>query len=132
MSRSLPRGSAARESGQGGLVIRRGEIWWAELTDQQGPEPGYRRPVVIVQSDAFNRSRIGTITVVAITSNLSLAQAPGNVRLSCKDSRLPREAVVNVAQILTLDRRLLAECVGLLPGREVEKIDAGLRLVYTL
>ena len=132
MSRSLPRGSAARESGQGGLVIRRGEIWWAELTDARSPESRFRRPVVILQSDAFNRSRIGTVTVAAITSNLDLAQAPGNVRLSRKDSRLPREAVVNVTQILTLDRRFLTERAGQLPGNVVEKIDAGLRLVYTL
>jgi mRNA interferase MazF len=114
------------------VVIERGEIWWVELPDPTGSEPGYRRPVVIVQADAFNRSRIGTVVAVAVTSNLDHAAAPGNVRLSRRDSRLPREAVANVSHLLTLDRARLAERIGRLPDRVVEKIDAGLRVVLAL
>jgi mRNA interferase MazF len=86
----------------------------------------------VVQADAFNRSRIGTVVVVAITSNLERAAAPGNVRLSRRDSRLPRESVVNVARVLTLDRGRLTERLGRLPDRVVEKIDAGLRVVLAI
>ena len=103
-ARPGPRASPVGEPGAGGLVIERGEIWWAELPDPTGSEPGYRRPVVVVQADAFNRSRIGTVVVVAVTSNLDRAAAPGNVRLSRRDSRLPRESVANVSHVLTLDR----------------------------
>jgi mRNA interferase MazF len=113
-------------------VIRRGEIWWADLAEPRGSEPGFRRPVVVIQSDAFNRSRIGTVVVAAITSNLELADAPGNVRLLRRESKLPRESVVNVSQLLTLDRRLLSERVGRLPASAVGQIDAGLRLVLSL
>jgi len=114
------------------MVIERGEIWWAELAEPRGSEPGFRRPVAIVQADAFNRSRLGTVVVVAITSNLDLAEAPGNVRLSRRESRLSRESIINVSQVLTLDRRFLTGRVARLPGRVVEAIDAGLRLVLSL
>jgi len=114
------------------VVIERGEIWWAELPDPAGSEPGYRRPVVVVQADAFNRSRISTVVAVAITSDLDRAAAPGNVRLSRRDSRLPRESVANVSHILTLDRGRLIDKIGRLPDRVVEKIDAGLRVVLAL
>ncbi len=113
-------------------MIERGEIWWAELPDPAGSEPGYRRPVVVVQADAFNRSRISTVVAVAITSDLDRAAAPGNVRLSRRDSRLPRESVANVSHILTLDRGRLIDKIGRLPDRVVEKIDAGLRVVLAL
>jgi len=86
----------------------------------------------VVQSNAFNRSRIGTVVVVAITSNLSRAEAAGNVRLSRRESGLPRDSVANVSQVVTLDKGLLTECAGRLPSRVVEKIDAGLRLVLAL
>jgi mRNA interferase MazF len=114
------------------MVIERGEIWWAELAAPRGSEPGFRRPVAIVQADAFNRSRLGTVVVVAITSNLDLAGAPGNVRLSRRESKLSRESVVNVSQVLTLDRRFLTGRVGRLPGPVVEAIAAGLRVVLSL
>lgn len=112
--------------------MQRGEIWWAELADPRGAEPGYRRPVVVVQSDAFNRSQISTVVVVALTSNLVLADAPGNVRLTRRESKLPRESVVNVSQLLTLDRRFLSERVSQLPARVIERVCAGLRLVLSL
>jgi len=113
-------------------VIKRGEIWWVELADPRGSEPGFRRPVVVVQADSFNRSQIGTVVVAAISSNLGLVEAPGNVGLSRRDSRLPRNSVVNVSQVLTLDRRFLTKRVSRLPGQVIEEIDSGLRLVLSL
>ena len=113
-------------------MIKRGEIWWAELADPRGSEPGFRRPVVVVQADSFNQSQIGTVMVAAITSNLDLAEAPGNLRVSRRDSKLPRDSVINVSQVLTLDRRFLAERVGRLPGQVIEEIDLGLRLILSL
>jgi len=113
-------------------VIKRGEIWWAELADPRGSEPGFRRPVVVVQADSFNRSQIGTVVVAAISSNLDLAGAPGNVGVSRRDSRLPRNSVVNVSQVLTLDRRFLTKRVSRLSAQVVEEIDSGLRLVLSL
>jgi mRNA interferase MazF len=114
------------------VVIQRGEVWWAELAAPRGSEPGYRRPVVVVQSDAFNRSRISTVVVAAITANLALAAAPGNVRLPRRASKLPRESVVNVSQLLTLDRGFLTERVGRLPASALGEVEAGLRLVLSL
>ncbi len=113
-------------------MIKRGDIWWAELADPRGSEPGFRRPVVVVQADAFNRSQIGTVLVAAITSNLDLAEAPGNVSLSRRDSRLPRNSVVNVSQMLTLDRRFLAKKISRLSAEVMEDINLGLRLVLSL
>jgi len=113
-------------------VIRRGEIWWAALPDPVGSGPGFRRPVVVVQSDAFNRSRIGTVVVATISSNLELAAAPGNVLLPRRASGLARASVVNVSQLVTLDRELLTECVRSLAVPVMARIKAGLRLVLAL
>jgi mRNA interferase MazF len=109
--------------------MRRGEIWWASLPDPVGSGPGYRRPVLIVQSNPFNSSRIGTVIVATITSNLSLAEAPGNVRIGKSDSGLAKPSVVNVSQIITLDRTLLTQRIRALPAEPLKKIDEGLRLV---
>ncbi len=109
--------------------MQRGEIWWATLPAPQGSEPGYRRPVLVVQSDEFNRSAIRTVVVAAITSNLDLAAAPGNVRLTRRQSSLPRESVVNVSQILTLDRRYLTESPGRIPTSKLREVEEGLSLV---
>ena len=114
------------------MVIQRGEIWWAGLGDPRGSAPGSRRPVLVLQADAFNRSRIGTIVVAAITSNTALGAAPGNVSLSRRESKLGRVSVVNVSQILTLDRGFLTERVGRLPPAVLGAVDAGLRLVLAL
>ncbi len=114
------------------MVIERGEIWWAELPEPRGSEPGYSRPVIAVQSDDFNRSRIGTIVVVAITSNLRLAEAPGNVYLSRKTSGLPKDSVANVSQVITVDKRFLTSRVGRLASREFAAVEAGLKLVLSL
>ncbi len=114
------------------MVIRRGEVWWASLPDPRGSEPGYRRPVLVIQSDAFNRSSLRTVTVVALTSNLRLADAPGNVFLREGEGGLPKASVVNVSQVLTLDRRFLSTRAGLIPPRAIEAVEKGLRLALRL
>lgn len=114
------------------MVVRRGELWWAALPDPRGSESGFRRPVLIVQSDAFNRSRIGTVVVAAVTSNLRLGDAPGNVRLTRRESKLSQESVVNTSQVLTLDRAFLEERIGRVPVAAMSDVDAGLRLVLGL
>ena len=112
--------------------VQRGEIWWADLPEPRGSGPGYRRPVLVVQADSFNRSRIKTVIVAVITGNLELADAPGNILLPVRSSGLPRDSVVNVSQVLTLDRNLLTEHVGALPVRLQGFVDAGLRVVLQL
>lgn len=112
--------------------MERGEIWWAELAAPKASEPGYRRPVLVVQADGFNRSKIATVIVAAITSNLDLAEAPGNVRLERRASKLPKSSVVNVSQLLTLDRTALTERVARLSAATLEAVDAGLRVVLSL
>jgi mRNA interferase MazF len=112
--------------------MQRGEIWWASFPAPKASAPGFRRPVLVVQSDAFNRSRIGTVVVAAITSNTALADAPGNVLLSRRTSGLPKASIVNVSQVLTLDRTMLTELVRSLPKKEVTSIDNGLRLMMGL
>jgi mRNA interferase MazF len=110
----------------------RGEIWWANLPDPVGSEPGYRRPVLVVQDDIFTQSRINTVIVVIITSNTRLAEAPGNVLLPCEVSGLPKDSVANVSQILTVDKAFLTECIGSLPVHLLEEVDEGLRMVLHL
>jgi len=112
--------------------MRRGEIWWASLPAPAGSGPGYRRPVLVIQANSFNDSRIATVLVSVISSNLSLAGAPGNVRLGRRDSRLPKASVVDVSQLVTLDRRLLTERVNKLPDGRMAQVDEGLRLVLAL
>lgn len=114
------------------MVIRRGEIWWAELPEPSASEPGYRRPVVVVQSDDFNRSRIRTVVAVVLTTDLRLAAAPGNVLIMAGDTRLPRDSVVNVSQIVTLDKAFLTERIGRLPGGVMLLVDDGIRTVLAL
>lgn len=112
--------------------MRRGEIRWASLPRPQGSGPGLRRPVLILQSDAFNASRIQTVVAAVITSNLRLADAPGNVLLKRRLTGLPKNSVVNVSQILTLDRSFLSKPVGQLPTARMSYVDDGLRLVLAL
>jgi len=112
--------------------IQRGEIWWADLPEPRRSEPGYRRPVLVVQANSFNRSRIQTTIVAAISTNLELADAPGNVLLPARSAGLARDSVVNVSQLLTLDRSLLTEHAGTLPPRIQRSVDEGLRTVLQL
>jgi mRNA interferase MazF len=112
--------------------IQRGEIWWADLPEPRRSEPGYRRPVLIIQSDAFNLSRIQTVIVATLTSNLELADAPGNVFIPARASGLSRDSVVNVSQLLTLDRSFLTEHIGTIPSRLLHSVDEGLRNILRL
>jgi mRNA interferase MazF len=112
--------------------IQRGDIWWADLPAPRRSEPGFRRPVLVVQADSFNVSRIQTAIVAAITSNLALADAPGNVLLPARSAGLARDSVVNVSQLLTLDRGFLTEHAGTLPPRLLRSVDEGLRTVLQL
>jgi mRNA interferase MazF len=112
--------------------MERGEIWWAALPAPRGSEPGYRRPVLIMQSDAFNQSAIHTIIAAAITSNLRLAAAPGNVMLRRRESRLGKDSVINVSQLVTLSKEFLADRVGRIPLARIREVERGLRLVLSL
>jgi mRNA interferase MazF len=112
--------------------MKRGEVWWATLSAPKRSDPGFRRPVLIVQSDAFNDSRIRTVVAAVVTSDLRLASAPGNVELSTRQSRLPKRSVVNVSQIVTMEKSFLHERVGLLEESVMQAVDAGLRLVLSL
>ncbi|MEY4581161.1 MAG: hypothetical protein RL701_5864 [Pseudomonadota bacterium] len=111
------------------MVIARGETWWADLGDPVGSEPGFRRPVLIVQSDALNQSRIATVVCVPLTSNLKWAAAPGNVLLKAKSTGLPKDSVANVSQILAIDQALLTERAGKLRAQQLELVFAGLDVV---
>jgi mRNA interferase MazF len=113
-------------------MVNRGQIWWAELPEPKASEPGYRRPVIVVQTDAFNKSRISTIVVVVVTSNLRLADAPGNVQLSKSKTGLDRDSVANVSQILTLDKQFLSEQAGQLDALTMQQVDEGLALILGL
>ncbi len=112
--------------------MRRGEIRWASLPEPAGSGPGYRRPLLIVQSNEFNDSRIQTVVCVVLTSNLKLSRAPGNVRLSKKTSGLKKESVANVSQLVTVDRRYLSKPVLCLPAQKMREVDDGIRLVLSI
>ena len=114
------------------MVVERGDIWWADLGEPEGSQPGFRRPVLIVQSDAFNRSRLRTTLALVLTSNLRLLDAPGNVLLPANASGLPKDSVVNVSQIITVDRDFLTERAGHIRGALLHDVNAGLRLVLAL
>lgn len=109
--------------------MQRGEIWWATLPPPIGSSPGGRRPVLILQSDRFNYSRINTIVIVVITSNLNLAKSLGNVLLPTESSGLSRDSVINVSQIATVDRSQLTDYVGTVPEGLLERVEDGVKLV---
>jgi mRNA interferase MazF len=111
------------------VVIAQGEVWWAELPDPTGSGPGFRRPVVVVQSDAFNASALATVVVVPLTSNLRWADAPGNVRLTARMTGLPRDSVANVSQIVTVDRAVLRDRVGRLTAAKVDLVLSGVEVL---
>jgi mRNA interferase MazF len=113
-------------------AMKRGEIWWADLPNPVGSGPGYKRPVLVVQANPFNASRIATVIVATVTSNLALAEAPGNVRIGKSDSGLPQSSVINVSQLITLDRSIFTSKVKALPGAVMDKVDSGLKLVLSL
>jgi mRNA interferase MazF len=112
--------------------VRRGEIWWGHLGKPFGSEPGLRRPVLVLQGEEFNRSAIQTVVVVPLTSNLDRALAPGNVVCRPRETGLPKRSVANVSQIATVDKRRLSERAGTLPGRALQQVEDGVRLVLGL
>jgi mRNA interferase MazF len=114
------------------VVIRRGEVWWAGLPEPAASEPGYRRPVLVVSSDEFNRSRIRTVVAAILTTNLRLAAAPGNVLVAAGETGLPRDSVVNVSQVVTVDKSFLTDRAGLVGGRAMLAVEDGLRTVLAL
>ncbi len=114
------------------MELARGDIWWADLPDPRRSEPGYRRPLLIVQNDAFNRSRLRTVIAAVLTGNVRMVDAPGNVLIPARASGLPRDSVVNVSQLLTVDREALTERVGRIPGPLLAQVADGLRLALAL
>ena len=111
------------------MVISQGEVWWADIPTPAGSEPGFRRPIVVVQADTLNRSRIATVVCVPLTSNLKWADAPGNVRLGARSTNLSKDSVANVSQIVTLDKSFLTERVGKLSAAKVELVLSGIDVV---
>ncbi|MEM7078985.1 MAG: type II toxin-antitoxin system PemK/MazF family toxin [Pseudomonadota bacterium] len=111
------------------MVIEQGDVFWVDLDDPDGSEPGFRRPYVVVQNNVFNYSRINTVVVCAITSNLKRAKAPGNVLLNKGEANLPRESVVNISQIITLDKGMLVDKLGTLSQKRTAQVVAGIQLL---
>ena len=111
------------------MVIKQGDIYWIDLGEPSGSGPGYRHPHVVIQNNIFNRSRINTVVVCALTSNLRRAQAPGNVLLEKNEANLPKQSVVNVSQIFTVDKRDLGEKIGALSSRRIRQILDGVHLL---
>ena len=112
--------------------MKRGQLWWADLTDPAGSEPGFRRPVLIVQADSYNQSKLGTVVVASVTSNLRLRTMPGNLMIPALGSGLPRPSVANITQLSALDKRNLTEPIGELQPDLLPLLDNGLRLVLDL
>ncbi|HZF93569.1 MAG TPA: type II toxin-antitoxin system PemK/MazF family toxin [Allosphingosinicella sp.] len=110
-------------------AVSQGEIWWADLADPVGSAPGDRRPVLVVQGDAFNRSRIATVVCVPLTGNLKWADAPGNVALTARQTGLDRDAVANVSLIVALDKEQLTERMGRVPQKKLELVLKGVDVV---
>lgn len=111
------------------MVISQGEIWWTDLPAPAGSGPGFRRPVVVIQCDALNRSRISTVVCVPLTNNLKWSLAPGNVRLSARLTGLPKDSVANVSQIVTVDKLFLTGRVGKLPPPKLDLVLTGVDVV---
>ena len=112
--------------------MRRGELWWGSLPDPVGSGPGFRRPLLVLQSNDFNQSAIRTVICAAVSSNLRLERAPGNVRVRARVSGLGRDSVVNVSQLITVDKQLLTERIGRLAPELLREVDSGVRLVLAL
>jgi mRNA interferase MazF len=114
------------------MAMKRGDIWWADLGEPHGSSPGFERPILIVSADSFNRSKIDTIVGLVITSNVRLADAPGNVLLGIDETGLDRPSVVNCSQVVTLDKSDLRERLGILGSDQLRLVELGLRRVLNL
>ncbi len=113
-------------------MVNRGEIWWVDLTEPSGSAPEYSRPVLVIQANSFNHSRISTVAVVALSSNLKLADAPGNVALTSRQTGLTKDSVANVSQVLTLDKQFLRDKSGELSPKLMRLVDQGLHVALDL
>lgn len=114
------------------MVVHRGEIWWADLAEPRGSGPGFRHPVLILQAEPFNRSRLRTVVGIIVSSNTRLLDAPGNVLLPAKETGLPRDSVANVAQFVTIDHDFLEDRAGRVAPRTLARVEVGVRLVLGL
>jgi len=114
------------------MVIKRGELWWAQLPQPSGSEPGYKHPVLILQTDSFNKSLISTTIAVVITSNIKLKEAPGNVLLPKTQTKLTKDSVANVSQLITVDKHFLKKKIGLLNKQLFNQVESGLNLILGL
>ncbi len=112
--------------------MHRGEIWWADLAEPRGSEPGFRHPVLILQAEPFNRSRLRTVVGIVVSSNTRLLNAPGNVLLPAKETGLPRDSVANVTQLVTVDQDYLEQRAGKVSPRTLSRVEVGIRLVLDL
>ena len=113
-------------------MVNRGEIWWADFGPPRGSAPAYDRPCLVVQSNAFNRSNVQTVLIVPLTSNLRLGQAQGNVVLTARATGLPKDSVVNVSQLTSIDKSFLREPCGKIDGHSMQKVEDGIRKVLAL
>ena len=111
------------------VTVYQGELWWADMSEPVGSGPGFRRPVLVVQGDSVNRSRISTVVCVPLTSNLEWAEAPGNVKLPTTVTGLPKDSVANVSQIVAVDRKVLTDRVGKLPQNVVKLVMSGIDII---
>ena len=111
------------------MVIKQGEIYWVDLTEPRGSEPGYRHPHIVIQSNLFNASRIRTVVVCSLTSNLKRAKAPGNVLLNQGEANLPKKSVVNISQIFTVNKSDLVEKIGQVSEKRITEILNGIKLL---
>ena len=114
------------------MVVQRGEIWWTDLAEPRGSEPGFRHPLLILQADSFNRSRLSTVIGAIVSSNVGLLDSPGNVLLRAGTVGLPKDSVVNVTQLTTVDRDYLESKAGRVPARLLAKVEDGVRLILEL
>lgn len=112
--------------------MTRGEIWWANLPKPEKSEPGFKRPVLIIQADSFNKSKINTVICAVITSNIALANAPGNIHLKKSESKLPKESVINISQVITIDKSLLESYVSTINRDLIEKVEYSLKIVLDI
>ncbi len=126
-------GRSSRDSAAGVVsklpALRRGDLWWADLGEPHGSEPGFRRPVLVIQDDGFNQSKLATVVVLALTSNSRYGQLPGNVSLAATVSGLDRDSIINVSQITTIDKSWLDSWVSRLPNEVMAEVEYGLALI---
>lgn len=114
------------------MVIRRGQVWWADLGPPRGASPGYERPVVVIQADLFNKTDIESVIVAIATTNLRLARMPGNVAVERGTGGLTQDSVINTTQLYTVDKSDLLDLLGTLPKAKIDQVDLGLKLVLSL